>query len=914
MDTEEDSDRYVAQCFVNGLYAHDGEINLEKNDNLISNEYAVKLCLEYEVRKGKKLVKKELIVSLSGEIYFVQFIINPEEDEFELGLIFGRSFLRSANAIADFEKGTITIQPDFDPFLVSSDEEEKGSLKDQDDWDDLLDFDFDLDDLPPVLGNEPCHFTCKMGKSKEAKEEELVTRINQKYALLEEVRPVIETLAYQDGYKKLIDEIWADKVKLEGEIKKKEEEALMKVKGKTLKEEKDLGAFIFPIRLEGKLNENALADTGSDINTMPYRIYAELGREDIQKIDNGITMIDYNEAEAMGMLLDVLSQVGFTTLIAKFLVLDIPIDRDAPIVVGHGFLKTLRGKIDTANRIFSIFDGVCHQTFRAAKIEGVRIAESDSDDEEDSSNIQTVINPFEKISVWKKAVGFLGSLPVPLKDVEWRLDYKGFYNNPEEATEQWKTEIRITDPYGNIYTQAFRTKPTKRKLSRYHRLWEDMIMSREAKSHYNTKLANLLPKPIYSPNVVNWDVLNKMGCDGKIDEMLRIRLREAGTNEEIFTSVAWIRAFNTKESIYPELCYEFYLTYEFDEVCTNDELQPKKIIKYRLGGRNHNLTLLEFARRLGLYQAEELDEEGFDVYFQGGLCTDENFSAQEYWLTISTEDNLNLSRSSASKIQNLILRVLHKMITYSICQRTTRYDKIQKNDLWLLSMFDAGHQNGYASVAWVIARWMKRKGVGTQKESQICYGEFIPKLARKSRELTDEVKRSLSVPIHCRELDTTTLRELIDPEGRLIPKVPHAGAPRVGIPIPPRVSMNNLYERMGRMEIRQEAIEHMEYREHITHLDTLSPSMTSTISSTRISSNHMMMMMRSSVRMTRDDGVRTLRRRLLRCSPRGTRRLTKRYRDMGSEYEIGEGSGSQSGRGEDEDVGGDEDAGRDDDI
>ncbi|GJZ51650.1 hypothetical protein Tco_0606165 [Tanacetum coccineum] len=52
MDTEEYSDRYIAQCFVNGLYAPDGDINLEINDNLLSNNYAVKLCLGYEVRKG----------------------------------------------------------------------------------------------------------------------------------------------------------------------------------------------------------------------------------------------------------------------------------------------------------------------------------------------------------------------------------------------------------------------------------------------------------------------------------------------------------------------------------------------------------------------------------------------------------------------------------------------------------------------------------------------------------------------------------------------------------------------------------------------------------------------------------------------------------------------------------------------
>ncbi|GJX12190.1 hypothetical protein Tco_0202049 [Tanacetum coccineum] len=261
------------------------------------------------------------------------------------------------------------------------------------------------------------------------------------------------------------------------------------------------------------------------------------------------------------------------------------------------------------------------------------------------------------------------------------------------------------------------------------------------------------------------------------------------------------------------LLFKTVLMREAESVCANDELQTKKIIKFRLGGRAHSLTLLEFARRLGLYQATELDEDGFNVYFEGGLRSDEHFNAQEYWLSISREENLSLSRSHASTIRYPILRVVHKMITYGLCQRTTGYDKIQKNDLWLLSMFDARHQNGYANVAWLIARWMKRKGAGTQKESQICCGQFITKLARKSRVLTDDVIRSLSAPIYYRDLDTTTLRELIDSEGRLIPEDPQSGVPRIGIPRPPRASMQDLYDRMGHMEIRQEAIERMEYRQ-----------------------------------------------------------------------------------------------------
>nr|GFC40350.1 hypothetical protein [Tanacetum cinerariifolium] len=48
-----------------------------------------------------------------------------------------------------------------------------------------------------------------------------------------------------------------------------------------------------PPMAEGLINENAVAGTGSDINTIPYRIYEQLGRDDIMKEDRNITMINY---------------------------------------------------------------------------------------------------------------------------------------------------------------------------------------------------------------------------------------------------------------------------------------------------------------------------------------------------------------------------------------------------------------------------------------------------------------------------------------------------------------------------------------------------------------------------------------------------------------------------------------------
>ncbi|GKC66271.1 hypothetical protein Tco_1098869 [Tanacetum coccineum] len=179
-------------------------------------------------------------------------------------------------------------------------------------------------------------------------------------------------------------------------------------------------------------------------------------------------------------------------------------------------------------------------------------------------------------------------------------------------------------------------------------LWEGCTHA--VKSCYNTRLGNLLPKLIYSPCIVDWSVLNQMGCGEEIKEMLTIRLTTEGTNEEIFTLEAWTRVFNINERIYSELCHEFYSTYKFDEVCTNDELNTKRIIKFRLCGRAFNWTLLEFAMRLGLYHLEEVEEDGFDMYFQGGLRGDENFNAREYWASISRDENLSLSKSHASTI------------------------------------------------------------------------------------------------------------------------------------------------------------------------------------------------------------------------------------------------------------------------
>ncbi|GJX91092.1 hypothetical protein Tco_0344418 [Tanacetum coccineum] len=237
-----------------------------------SKELSSSLCI-YMAHKGgrvknrDKVVKKELIVALRGEIYFVKFILNPKEDDIEPGVILGRSFMRLTKGIADFGNGVITIYPELDPFLDNSDETEKS----KDDWELILDG-IDFGDISELEEPGPSLNNGKPLTQEEATREAIAVDIYKRFSILKEARPIIKTLAYIDKYKKILDSIFLDKLKLDGEIKSEEEVAIKKVMGEALKEKEDHGPFVIPIRLEAKINLNALADTDSDINVMPFRI------------------------------------------------------------------------------------------------------------------------------------------------------------------------------------------------------------------------------------------------------------------------------------------------------------------------------------------------------------------------------------------------------------------------------------------------------------------------------------------------------------------------------------------------------------------------------------------------------------------------------------------------------------------
>ncbi|GJW28178.1 hypothetical protein Tco_0045053 [Tanacetum coccineum] len=179
-----------------------------------------------------------------------------------------------------------------------------------------------------------------------------------------------------------------------------------------------------------------------------------------------------------------------TTILEKFYILDYPFDNQAEILVGRRFLHAIGGTLCTKERATSFFDGKCHQSFKTIKQEtegnGLEVNETTYIEPlypfdcciqtEVNRQLQTIVNPLREAKFWERTIRLLGTLPVNL---EWKPCFQRCHSNEEEATGKWKIEIRLTDPYGNVYMQGF---TTTRRLSRYKKLSDIIQMSDDAGS------------------------------------------------------------------------------------------------------------------------------------------------------------------------------------------------------------------------------------------------------------------------------------------------------------------------------------------------------------------------------------------------------------------------------------------------
>ncbi|GJZ06847.1 hypothetical protein Tco_0540640 [Tanacetum coccineum] len=440
-------------------------------------------------------------------------MVESKEDDVEPGVIFGRSFLRLTKAIVDFGNDILTIYPDLITFNFDSDDELDALLAS-----------INVDELPPLDISDFPQFVCNMGKNlrnkkkpsktykmsydgegpsltinrlrtqKELTREEIEEDLYERIMILNERRPIIETLKYSDKHRTLLNGVLLDKLKLDREFELKDEMVGADlIKGyKAIKEKGDPRVFVLPIR-----------------------------RDEVKPRSDNVRMLDHLSAETMGCLLDVLYQVGVTTILVNFMLLDVLVDRDVPIIIGRSFLYTCGAIMNTIvvilNWLMAIYGvrggmgvavgdpaGVLGQ-WRGGVVEAVggvrwrldvygsgarwlgsRVGSPTGSTKTESSGhgpkadlmdralaLQDALNPFKKIYFWKKSNIFFGALPFPLMNTEWTPNYSG-NNTKEDGDGKWHAKIRVMDPYGNVFEQGYETKETTREMSGRYKLSDIM--------------------------------------------------------------------------------------------------------------------------------------------------------------------------------------------------------------------------------------------------------------------------------------------------------------------------------------------------------------------------------------------------------------------------------------------------------
>ena len=199
----------------------------------------------------------------------------------------------------------------------------------------------------------------------------------------------------------------------------------------------------------------------------------------------------------MGEVKNVRIQIGCQAFLCDFLVLNIPIDKELPLLLGRPFLRTCGAIIDMGQGTMTINDGILKQTYYPKPMRG-RKDRNDGEEEEEyyfgcfevgrdedgmpkfgpvtpsffdiedemerALAMEAFFNPFKNIFVFNKLTDFLGSLPVQLKNLEWGPDGPSTYKR-EDGDGEWHCKFDITCPSGRNFARSFKTQKTTRKVS-----------------------------------------------------------------------------------------------------------------------------------------------------------------------------------------------------------------------------------------------------------------------------------------------------------------------------------------------------------------------------------------------------------------------------------------------------------------
>lgn len=269
-----------------------------------------------------------------------------------------------------------------------------------------------------------------------------------------------------------------------------------------------------------------------------------------------------------------------------------------------------------------------------------------------------------------------------------------------------------------------------------HKWLKFMGVDTATKNEWNERLLELRGKQFEVAKNLDWE---------KLSDVLEDRLQECITQVyELdgyrIESSAWETLLNMRAAIYMELCLEFFSTYKLKVDCT--QWADPYYLTFRLGGVSRNLSLIEFATRMGLYTEEQVTSPIFSAYLDACVrLPTRRFDAQATWDTIGN-GMFRPSTTPAGMLHDPFLRLVQKLLSYSITHRSNGRDKIKKNELWFMAHLSDPQR--MVNVPYALAHFLT-KASGQRSESAICGGHYITILADSFHILSQTARRDLRV-------------------------------------------------------------------------------------------------------------------------------------------------------------------------
>ncbi|GJW57691.1 retrovirus-related pol polyprotein from transposon TNT 1-94 [Tanacetum coccineum] len=801
--------RLSLPCDVDGQDAWDAELDMADSFNYMTEERFDKLGfvrVDYG-KYGRKMVK-EVRVEIHGFRFLVDFIVFRYANEGEPSVIFCRDFLVTSKRKVDFGIGEMRIdltmleeEKEFDAMLGGLVEkvEEVGSSNGE------------LVKMRKASRNKG-HNVNKLTPLPQLKIEEIPS-----ISSIAPPPPIYHPLSQKQKEKKL-DEAMMGHARLSSD-EFGEEEKMRIVEHGLPNKMCDPGNFVLPDRVNGTIEMSALADTEASVSVLPYSLFKNLGLSDPKPYHFNLTITDNTQAKAMGEVRNVRIQIGYQAYLVDFLVLDIPMDKKLPLLLGRPFLRTCGAVIDIGGGTMSIDDGVIRHTYFPKPRAKTYLDNFELDEEDDWLSCFEVGRDKDGNPKYGPIAPSLLNIE---DDMERALAMKAYFNlfkniignegygvyKKIEGDGAWHAKFEVITPSGQKFTRGFKTKETRGSSSGnlLRKTYSSLIILLIRGSSIQTQNSTQSSHP--NPLIENYEKQNKQGiveyhvqqvknanlkwkefssmerhayCErlsklqGKefgtprvadwtlfysynFDETLKNKMKfeYIHSDGDVLKDYSWERALSISGDVYPEWCLKFFSTMYFNKGVERTKLMIEKCIWFSLCGHEQVLTLPQFTVLLRLYEEDELKHHLFAIHFTKLEVDDKLFNHDAYWQQIGTPTSTN---PRTSLIKEPLMRIVHRLLVGSLVHRVGSKERCQKRDLWLMSALD---ESRGIDLAWVIAEHLFKHAPGLKENSLICGGHYVTEIAKSLGYLADEEVSKCLEPIECGKWTAKMLASELD--------------------------------------------------------------------------------------------------------------------------------------------------------